>query len=317
MRRIITCVLSLCVMGIVAQPPVLKPARTRSSMSGAVEIPVERVIDGRQSGLRSTSEPVDLITREFPVLDSTVVDIRKEKGQVIVLEKKRTTALRALRVDTGFVRQETSDFLAASPGIFNITCPENVRVNRVEVDNRGTLTGRGEQVFQGFAIYGTDFTFNISSDTERFTGRMVSEENILSSSVSLDVELALKIVKKDLSAQTKVRDLTGAELKLIGNKQAIIDTIYYPVSDGRYILSYQIRFRPNLSEEWIYFLSATNGSILSHYNNTKGSWKKTTYSGEDLNDDRRAIHTAYDGEMYYLYNLAEVMYDEQSGSSNS
>lgn len=213
--------------------------------------------------------------------------MNQEKGQAIVLEKKRSSNLRSLATDTGFVRNEVTRFLASSSGMFYLTNPENIRINKVEVDKRGTLTGRGEQIFKGYPVYGADFTFNISSETERFSGRTVEESKIVASAATLDSDQAIQTIRKDLQEKTKARTLTKAELKLVGGTQAKVDTLYYPTADGLYRLSYRISYRPNLVEEWIYFINATDGTIISRYNNTKGSWEKKTFTGEDLNGIRR------------------------------
>ena len=117
-----------------------------------------------------------------------------------------------------------------------------------------------------------------------------------------------------MQEKTKVRTLTKAELKLVGGTQAKVDTLYYPTADGLYRLSFRISYRPNLVEEWIYFINATDGTIISRYNNTKGGWEKKTFTGEDLNGVRQSIHTAYntDENIYYLQNKAEEMYDPEN-----
>lgn len=311
MRKLLLNIFALSVMGLCAQTPALKPARTGSVATKPVTLSVSRVIDGSQSSLRSTSDTKKQQKHPILLRSADVVEVNQEKGQAIVLEKKRSSNLRSLATDTGFVRNEVTRFLASSSGMFYLTNPENIRINKVEVDKRGTLTGRGEQIFKGYPIYGTDFTFNISSETERFSGRTAEESKIAESETTLDTDQAIRIIRKDLQEKTKVRTLTKAELKLVGGTQSKVDTLYYPTADGLYRLSYRISYRPNLVEEWIYFINAMDGTIIFRYNNTKGGWEKKTFTGEDLNGVRRSIHTAYDTDtnIYYLYNLAEEMCD--------
>lgn len=314
MKKLLLNLFALSVMGLYAQTPALKPARTGATASKPVTISTSRVIDGSQSSLRAA--PDTKKQQKYPILlqGTDVVDMNQEKGQAIVLEKKRSSNLRSLTTDTGFVRNEVTRFMAASSGMFYLTNPENIRINKVEIDKRGTLTGRGEQTFKGYPVYGADFTFNISSETERFSGRTVEESKITESVATLDTDQAIQTIRKDLRKKTKVRTLTKAELKLVGGTQAKVDTLYYPTSDGQYRLSYRISYRPNLVEEWIYFINATDGTIISRYNNTKGGWEKKTFTGEDLNGVRRSIHTAYNTNenIYYLQNKSEEMYDPEN-----
>ena len=314
MRKLLLNLFALSVMGLCAQTPALKPARTAATASKPVTISTSRVIDGSQSSLRSASDTKKQQKHPILLRGADVVEINQEKGQAIVLEKKRPSNLRSLATDTGFVRNEVTRFLASSSGMFYLTNPENIRINKVEVDKRGTLTGRGEQIFKGYPVYGADFTFNISSETERFSGRTVEESKIVASAATLDSDLAIQTLRKDLQEKTKVRTLTKAELKLVGGTQAKVDTLYYPTADGLYRLSFRISYRPNLVEEWIYFINATDGTIISRYNNTKGGWEKKTFTGEDLNGVRQSIHTAYntDENIYYLQNKAEEMYDPEN-----
>ena len=314
MRKLLLNLFALSVMGLCAQTPALKPARTAATASKPVTISTSRVIDGSQSSLRSASDTKKQQKHPILLRGADVVEINQEKGQAIVLEKKRPSNLRSLATDTGFVRNEVTRFLASSSGMFYLTNPENIRINKVEVDKRGTLTGRGEQIFKGYPVYGADFTFNISSETERFSGRTVEESKIVASAATLDSDLAIQTLRKDLQEKTKVRTLTKAELKLVGGTQAKVDTLYYPTADGLYRLSFRISYHPNLVEEWIYFINATDGTIISRYNNTKGGWEKKTFTGEDLNGVRQSIHTAYntDENIYYLQNKAEEMYDPEN-----
>ena len=314
MRKLLLNLFALSVMGLCAQTPALKPARTAATASKPVTISTSRVIDGSQSSLRSASDTKKQQKHPILLRGADVVEMNQEKGQAIVLEKKRPSNLRSLATDTGFVRNEVTRFLASSSGMFYLTNPENIRINKVEVDKRGTLTGRGEQIFKGYPVYGADFTFNISSETERFSGRTVEESKIVASAATLDSDLAIQTLRKDLQEKTKVRTLTKAELKLVGGTQAKVDTLYYPTADGLYRLSFRISYRPNLVEEWIYFINATDGTIISRYNNTKGGWEKKTFTGEDLNGVRQSIHTAYntDENIYYLQNKAEEMYDPEN-----
>lgn len=311
MRKFLLNIFALSVMGLCAQTPALKPARTGSVATRPVTLSVSRTIDGSQSSLRSASDTGKRQKHPILLRGADVVEMSQEKGQAIVLEKKRPSNLRSLATDTGFVRNEVTRFMTASSGMFYLTNPENIRINKVETDKRGTLTGRGGQTFKGYPVYGTDFTFNISSGTERFSGRTVEESKIAESVATLDAGQAIQTIRKDLREKTKERTLTKAELKLVGGTQAKVDTLYYPTADGLYRLSFRICYRPNLAEEWIYFINATDGTIISHYNNTKGGWEKKTFTGEDLNGVRRSIHTAYntDANIYYLHNLAEEMND--------
>ena len=279
MRKFLLNIFALSVMGLCAQTPALKPARTGSVATRPVTLSVSRTIDGSQSSLRSASDTGKRQKHPILLRGADVVEMSQEKGQAIVLEKKRPSNLRSLATDTGFVRNEVTRFMTASSGMFYLTNPENIRINKVETDKRGTLTGRGGQTFKGYPVYGTDFTFNISSGTERFSGRTVEESKIAESVATLDAGQAIQTIRKDLREKTKERTLTKAELKLVGGTQAKVDTLYYPTADGLYRLSFRICYRPNLAEEWIYFINATDGTIISHYNNTKGGWEKKNVHG--------------------------------------
>lgn len=98
--------------------------------------------------------------------------------------------------------------MTASSGLFYLTNPGNIRINQVETDQRGTLTGRGEQIFEGHPVYGTDFTFNISAETERFTGRTVEENRIVASTATFDTHQAIQVIRNELREKTQVRTLT-------------------------------------------------------------------------------------------------------------
>ena len=56
MRKLLLNLFALSVMGLCAQTPALKPARTAATASKPVTISTSRVIDGSQSSLRSASD---------------------------------------------------------------------------------------------------------------------------------------------------------------------------------------------------------------------------------------------------------------------
>lgn len=56
MRKLLLNIFALSVMGLCAQTPALKPARTGSVATKPVTLSVSRVIDDSQSSLRSTSD---------------------------------------------------------------------------------------------------------------------------------------------------------------------------------------------------------------------------------------------------------------------
>lgn len=108
MRKLLLNLFALSVMGLCAQTPALKPARTAATASKPVTISTSRVIDGSQSSLRSASDTKKQQKHPILLRGADVVEMNQEKGQAIVLEKKRPSNLRSLATDTGFVRNEVT-----------------------------------------------------------------------------------------------------------------------------------------------------------------------------------------------------------------
>lgn len=200
-------------------------------------------------------------------------------------------------------------FMDESKSITGIHMPrEAFKILSHHKDNLGITHIKSIQQYRGIELYGTESTLHIDSDKERFTGSFGRIAGDLSEIPGVDTVQVLRSIIADLKIVTLYRELTSQEQKLLNYSFPQFSLVYYPVDNNSYRLTWLVSIRPNLIEEWKYFVDAQSGEILRRYNNTMSDGPMLG-NGEDLNNTMRTFDVYLLGDIYYLYNITESMYN--------
>ena len=159
-------------------------------------------------------------------------------------------------------------FFKETPGL-HISKPEiQIRIDTIEIDNLGFSIVKGTQLFRGIPIHGMNFTFNSSSQNERFMGCTLDTALIDVVPLRLSAAEAVRIAEKDLRLTTEINPPTEQMKQLLNYEGPISEAIYYPVTLNAYRYCYKIIIRPNFRDEWIYYIDANSGEVVEKHNNT-------------------------------------------------
>ncbi len=203
-------------------------------------------------------------------------------------------------------------FLEDSKGITGIENPyESFRITGIHTDKYGITRVRSVQQYKGIEVFGSESTLHLDAQKERITGKFHRIDQDVPVTPAFSLTNSLRIVQEDLKKLTSFRELNEAEKKLLDYDSPEHTLVIYGENNKEYALAWEITIRPNLVQEWKYFVNATDGSILKKYNNTKSDGPLTA-TGYDLNNVLRTFDVLLQGGTYYMYNMAEDMYNTET-----
>ncbi len=273
-----------------------------------------QVIDGSMNQQLRSGSPVNpyLSAIQMPQLpdsikkDSTpVAGLKQAERKPVFIERKRSQLRSSQMISNKDVMYI---FFKENPSL-NISRPqEQIFIDQINTDNLGMSHIKGVQVFRNIPIYGMDFTFHISSQSERFMGYTLNTALMDTIPAQLKAEEAIRIAENDLKQTTEIKPLSDFMKMMLNYKYPVTESIYYPDKFNTYRISYKVIIRPNVKDEWIYYIDARNGEIIEKFNNTPsaGSNKGT---GMDLNNVQRTIDTYEENGVYYMVNTTKHMFN--------
>lgn len=184
---------------------------------------------------------------------------------------------------------------------------EELQITQSTTDNLGIIHVKAQQYYKGVKIYGAESYLHIGTQKDIFTGKIYSTDSIASIIPKITKETALTSATNDLKTRTTFRSLSVKEKELLQYDLPIVSLVIF-----ENILSYEISIRPNFIQEWKYFLSASDGKIISFYNNTHSD-SPTTANAYDLSGTLRTINTYLQGSTYMLFDASEPMFNLAAG----
>ncbi len=203
-------------------------------------------------------------------------------------------------------------FLEDSKALTGIENPrESFKITGIRTDKLGITRIKSVQQYKGVDIYGSESTLHLDARKERYTGKFHRVNQDVPVTPAVDLTKSLRVVREDLEKLTTYRELNAAEKKLLDYESPEHALVIYGENSKDYALAWEITIRPNFMQEWKYFVSATDGSILKKYNNTQSDGPLTA-SGLDLNNQTRTFDVLLQGGTYYMYNIAEEMYNTET-----
>ncbi len=146
---------------------------------------------------------------------------------------------------------------------------EQFAVSQINEDRNGITHLKTIQRYRGIDIYGSEATFHLSAQKERFMGLFHNIENEINTVPIISSSSAITTVNSDLRLKTVVRELTANEKKLLKYQSPETRLVIYNTEGNAYSLAWEITFRPNVVEVWKYFIDAETGSIIHSFNATR------------------------------------------------
>ena len=239
---------------------------------------------------------------------SSVAFSRDEKtGIPIFMDRTAIAQLSGLTGKTaqGATPAETAlNFIRINSDVFQLDDPAN-ELTVISVEN--TADGRSHVVFaqqyQGYPVWGKRLTIHFDADGAIYAmnGRYApTPKGVNLADITLSKADALARVNSDLSQKTAIVSTgdiqkyasaySGPEAQLVIRKETDSDTP---------LLVWHVVIRPNLKEEWQYFMDARDGSIVESYNAVPDQ-SMVSATAKDALGISRTFQVLNDGATYTL-----------------
>ncbi len=236
--------------------------------------------------------------------------ILTDGGQTPVFLERETPPLKS-QLPAG---ERLYAFLEAAAELTGMENPrEWITITDTGTDELGITHVKGFRHYRGIPLYGSQFTFHVSPDKERFTGRIPLLREQPDINPALTAGEALRLATEEVSRETVYKPLSEKEQQILDYREPRASLLLYRLPEsGRPVLAWDIEIRPNFLESWRYFVDASSGEIIRKYNSTPsdGPQKATAY---DLNGLLRTIDTYLENGVYYMMNTAESMFNAATG----
>lgn len=289
-------------------------SRTRYP-SGTIKPAFEFITVNRQAESKSDPASTTAVSPplERPLLRGGLQKVDKvirKDGKPVYIERK--TEPSKSEQDSP-PEEKLSRFLEDTRTISRINnLKEQFAVTQIRNDRNGITHLKAIQRYRGINIYGSEATFHLSADRERFTGMFHNIDNEIDTNPSVSQGSAVSKVKSDLMLRTVVRELSAGEKKLLKYESPETGLVIYNNTGNDYRLAWEVTCRPNAVEVWKYFIDAQNGSIIHSFNATCTDGPETA-TALDLNNISRTINTYLEKGTYYMLNIAEPMFNPSTG----
>jgi Zn-dependent metalloprotease/PKD repeat protein len=223
--------------------------------------------------------------------------------------ERKNTALKSAQKLTA--EQQCFNFLEDIKQDLHIANPsESFTITGINEDELGQQHIRLSQKYNGIKVYSSDFYVHFSGDKEVLNGKYSVIGSTQNTVPKITKEQALKVVTNNLKTITSITTFTDQEKVLLNYKEPIVETVILDDKQSftKYSLAYHVIIRPNLMDEWYYFVNADDGSIIKKFNNTKYDGPATA-SAKDLNGVVRTINTYLEKGIYTMIDASQPMFD--------
>jgi len=250
-------------------------------------------------------------------VSNTTVQLRTLSSiepQSVFIERERTQS--QVRSSIAQNHKETTlTFFKEMPQL-KIGQPEQqIRIDTMETDHLNMTHVKGTQLHRNIPVYGMNFTFHISAVNERFLGYTLDTMLIQTVDAQITSDEAIRLAERDLSQTTDIKAPSTFMKKHMNYTQPVVETIYYPIPSGVYSLCYKVIIRPNIRDQWHYYLDASTGEIVDKFNNTPFDGPATG-TGKDLSNTSRTVNTYLENGLYYMVNTTKSMFKATDFSGN-
>jgi Zn-dependent metalloprotease/PKD repeat protein len=248
-----------------------------------------------------------------PNLAKEQASIEKEDSITPIFYKRKNSSLK--EANNKPVAERCMLFLESIKQEMRMASPsKDFVITNIKRDDLGQEHIRISQKYKGIKVYSSDFYVHFSADYEIMNGRYCIIHQEINTVPKISSEKALQIAKAEITKVSPIKELTQDEKELLNYESPIIDTFIYKNENPLkpYSLVFQITIRPNIKDEWICFIDAETGSIITKYNNTKFDGPATA-NAVDLNGISRNINTYLESGKYYMIDIAEPMFNAAKG----
>ena len=208
--------------------------------------------------------------------------------------------------------QVAVSFVDRYKGLFQLDSPteELVPVGTTS-DKLGMKHVRLQQAYGGIPIWGHEIIAHLvpSGSVYAVSARYCpTPRNLDLTANRISADEAISVAKSDLTNMTEVQTIDSSVARLL-NYSGPRTKLYIWVNDSTQEprVAWFVELRPNVVDDWYYFVDAGTGELLHKYNNTNYDGPSTA-PATDLNGVVQTLHTYQIGSTYYLIDASQPIW---------
>ena len=196
-----------------------------------------------------------------------------QNGQLIFLEGAIPAARQIDAKTPQSLELASFEYLGAIRKAMRIENPqEEFRLAKTETDELGMNHIKLQQVYKGIPVWCAEiYLHSRQGKIDLFNGRSYPTPALTDLTAGLASEEALQIGLQDIRSRTTYRELSSEEKDFLSYDKPLCELIIYHKDRDplQAKLAWHLSIRPNLIEQWEYFIDANSGEIIHFYNNTR------------------------------------------------
>jgi Zn-dependent metalloprotease len=206
-----------------------------------------------------------------------------------------------------------NEYLAELSPILHLEKPEEIfSVKRSNTDHANKKHIRLNQQYKGISVYGAEIVVHLNEygEGEAFNGNYFSITENIDPVPVLSVQSAIEKVNVRLNSKATFHARSALEKKLVQYEQPHATLCIYQDKGliKKFVLAYHIVSCPTLHQRWEYFVDATSGAVLHHFESTCLVDGPRTASGNDLNGVSRSVNTYQKGVTFFMLDVSRPMF---------
>lgn len=209
-------------------------------------------------------------------------------------------------------KEIAASFLLENKSILKISDPQNEFVlMESRTDDLNFTNLKFSQFYKGIEVWGRELMihFDASGNLASANGTIEpTPENIKDVVESIKSDAAIEIAKKSINQVSPITPIPAGMENILAYKGPVAKKVIWFDEKKNPYLTWVIEVRSGLSQDWFYFVDATNGNILNSYNAVCYDGI-TTASGKDLNGVTRTFGTYQVGANYFMIDASQPMFN--------
>jgi len=209
-------------------------------------------------------------------------------------------------------RDAAEEFIRDNRSLFRIENPDNeFQVVEESEDAEAKKHIKFNQYYMNLPVWGHDLVVHLDENNQVYAvnARYSPTPNLLDVNKSgISDQVAVIIAISDIEKTSKMEALPEWAKKIMDYQNPPVKKyIWYEDKTGQPYIVWHVQIRPNMRDNWAYFIDVQTGVILEKYNSTNFDGAATSQA-TDLNGDTQTIHSYQSGSSYYLIDASRPVW---------
>jgi bacillolysin len=282
--------------------------KEKHKTSTAFQIPVKTVVNKKTGSGITPYKPLRFSGHSDSLKNLNVH--RSEKGLPIYIKGSMNKKFSDLSSKEQ-IRSACHSYLKGISSLIGIKDPASeFEVYSIINDALGMKHVRLNQKYSGVPVYGAEIIIHFKADSvQLFNGRHYPTPSFIDVKPALAYSNAIQKAIEDVSTITSYKNLSPYQKKLLNYESPGSELVLYQAHEKENLeLAWHVTVRPNLLEDWEYFINAKTGMIIYKANRTCTTGPGTA-NATDLNGVSRQLNTYVVGSTNYLIDASKFMFN--------